>query len=158
MANEVFSKVQERIEILELYSEQTMFSAQTDDVDATSALLSFDCWNLPELREKLVFIIDRLVSFRSREYVLAGLNFDRHKNDAQSFDQRLEALADRYGVSLSQAKSFWKGGIALICNRYEVGVKLFEANALIVKSATSSEAAAAISWLVTEYIRVNRES
>jgi len=158
MVSDVFSKVQERIEILELYSEQTMFSAQTDDVDATSALLSFDCWNLPELREKLVFIIDRLVSFRAREYVLAGLNFDRQKNDSLSFNQRLEALADRYGDSPSQAMNFWKGGIALVCNRYEVGVKLFEANALIAKSATSSEAAVAISWLVTEYIRVNREN
>ena len=155
--NEVFSKVQERIAILELYSQETLFSAETDDIDAASALFAFNSWNMAELREKLTFIIDRLVSFNSRQYVLAGLNFGEFKNDSQSMEQRLAVLVDRYGHTPAQARAFWKNGIALVCSQYDIGMKLYDANALIAKTATSGEAASAISWLINEYIQSHRE-
>ncbi len=151
------TKAQERHDVLDQYSQETVLTSSTYPFDLLYGMSVFECGDSPtEFIGNLEWVAEKYLSHEMRVCTFAGLNIGDQRFLGKDFKARIEEAAHQLMEGPKWALSHWRQGIMVIAESYEDGMRLKKALELIRNPATSPEAAEALRWLSDEYITAKR--
>lgn len=152
------TKTQERLELLDSYSQGSVLTADATDLDMFAGMFAFDCdtEKAKVFIDRIEWVAEKYLSPEVRRCTFAGLNIGDQRYVGKDFDERIKAVADQIvDRRPATAMKYWRKGITIIAKSYDKGMLLKQALELIRDPATPPAAAEMLRWLTDDYIDVN---